>query len=98
MHLALNHSVSSTRVLTALSCGEDNCRTRWTLVLGIEDTYLCGDVSERPQIVDMTRVDISALTRLLTARRRPASTWLPVDDTVFLHCLQAFSRLPELNL
>ena len=85
-------------LLTAFSCHERNGRTWRTFVLGVENADLCRDVGEWPQVVNMTGVDVSLLTRQLTVGRRPARSWLTVDYTVFFHCLQAFSRLPELNL
>jgi len=44
--------------LTALSGGELDTLTRRTFILGVEHTDLSGDVSVRPQVVDMTGVHI----------------------------------------
>jgi len=81
--------------LTALSCDERNGGTWRTFVLGIEYADLCANVGERPETVDVTGVDVSPVT---IRRRRPARTWLAVDNAVFSHRLHSFSRLPELNL
>ena len=45
--------------LTALSGGELDTLTRRTFILGVEHTDLSGDVSVRPQVVDMTGVHVS---------------------------------------
>jgi len=57
---------------------------------------VCANVGERPETVDVAGVDVSPVT--IRRRRRPARTWLAVDNAVFSHRLHSFTRLPELNL
>jgi len=99
--LVINASVARRRRVyvdgrrTALGSHEADAGTGRSVVLGVENTDLCCNVGERPQTVDVTRVDVSSVTSYVTG---PASTWLAVDDTVFAHRLYAVSCLPELNL
>ncbi len=81
------------QVLTPFLCLEKYFIAGWALVFSIDGYYVCCNVSVGPQVIYMSRADLTFVALTSTAR-----LWLPVNYAVFSHGRWTQACLPELNL
>lgn len=70
-------------LLTSFFGGERYWMAWRTFVFGVQDTYLRGDVGERPEVVYVAQTGLAPLPDI--AWSQPTRTRFAIDDTVFTY-------------